>query len=876
MGKRADFRVAALAMTIFLAAFAATCGSAAEVGFSDGPNVVQDGNGARITFAVSQPTDVEVAVLDGEGEVVRHLAAGVLGGENPPPPPLKPGLKQQLAWDGKDDDGRDVDQGPCRVRVRLGMRGEFERFLLYEPDAMPRVTALAPGPEGQLYVFYQDPTANGNQGGHKIRIIDRRGKFIRQILPFPADLPYEKVKATGAFQDEEGRLVPQLHNWHSLNFYPDTVLARGRSASAFLCPVVDGRGRLYWVITGGRLCAIEADGAVAYNTFMSPPLFPDLEYPGGRPALALSSDGKSLYVAGIYDGRWDEAKPVPCVWRIDLDTRACEVFLGRPDQSGKEKDRFTAPRGVAAAGGLLYVADPPANRIAVFKEADESLVGEMRVTLPHVVQVHPKTGAVYVCSYVPEEKPRGDGKCRIRDANLLKFTSYKEAEPVYEIALPATGLSPNGGTHRIALDASAAEPLLWVPGLPYARPDWGRRLSCYRDTGTAFERVEIPEPENPWGAGPRDLLVDRRRGDLYVKVRGEQWYQFDEATAELARLVQFPKNDGGPYSGAHGANLGVDSAGNYLTHCWGEGRGLMRWTHDLKPLNWEGMDTHRTPWGGMMTFQLNYMALRGDDIYLIKAVKGPHHLEVYDPALKVKRRVVWNVRRGSTPRVDARGNVFVTAPLRPLDRDFTEFFDDKLGPIPDYFRTLGADHYWYTYMAGAIVKFPPQGGAFYWIETNREKVETEGIPDAIASKPKAEYHYFQGGRYPHRVCQVQGAEWVRFGYAPYSETYGAGTPVCMCEGTGYDVDGFGRVFYPNLFRFRVEVVDNHNNPITHFGRYGNQDSGPAGRAKTPDVPLAWPTYVAASDNYVYVNDTVGMRVVRVKLTFAAEQTRPIR
>jgi hypothetical protein len=102
-------------------------------------------------------------------------------------------------------------------------------------------------------------------------------------------------------------------------------------------------------------------------------------------------------------------------------------------------------------------------------------------------------------------------------------------------------------------------------------------------------------------------------------------------------------------------------------------------------------------------------------------------------------------------------------------------------------------------MSGAILKFPPQGGAFYWIETDREKNETVGIPDGVASQPKAAYHYFQGGRYPHEVCQVQGAEWVRFGYAPYSETYPAGTPVCMCEGTGFDVDGFGRIFYPNLF-----------------------------------------------------------------------------
>ena len=86
------------------------------------------------------------------------------------------------------------------------------------------------------------------------------------------------------------------------------------------------------------------------------------------------------------------------------------------------------------------------------------------------------------------------------------------------------------------------------------------------------------------------------------------------------------------------------------------------------------------------------------------------------------------------------------------------------------------------------------------------------------------------------------------------------------------MDDFGRVFHPNLCQFRVEVIDGNNNPITTFGKYGNQDSGgPDARVKRPDIPLAWPTYVAASDTHAYVNDTVGMRVVRVKLGAAAEE-----
>ncbi|MHC4916355.1 MAG: NHL repeat-containing protein, partial [Planctomycetota bacterium] len=833
----------------------------------------------------SKPTDVAVCVLDAKGNVVRHLVAGVIGGKGTPPAPLKAGLSQQVEWDGKDDVGKPAAGGPFKVRVRAGTKPEFDRFLLFEPDAFPSASSVAPDGKGNVYVFYRDTTANGNQGGHKIRIIDRGGKFVRQILPFPADAPHEKVKAAGTFKDEQGRLVPYCRNWHRLEFYPDTIPSRGRSMSDFSQPVIDGKGTLYWIKNGGRLCAVNADGTLPYADFLGPKLFPGLKHPAGRPALCLSGDGKFLYASGIFDGRWGKGKWLPCVYRIDIATRKCEVFIGDPGTSGKEKDRFTRPRGVAVAKGLLYVADPEAGRVAVFKEADKSFVGEIKCRAPHIVQVHPETGEVYVVSYDPVVGKKG--LPRTKNADLLKFKSWKESAPAVKMALPKTGLSPNGGTHRVALDAGAKPPLIWVPALPYGAGN-SRRLSCYRDAGGKFEPVEIKAPKGPWGQGPRDMLVDRKRGDFYVKTSGEQWHQFSDADGEYARLVRFPKNSGAPYSGAHGANLGVTASGDYITHCWGKGRGMMRWSRDLKPLNWDGMGSHKTEWGGMMTFQLNYLTMRGDDIYLIKRVDGPHSLDIYDLGLKQKRRVIWNARRGSCPRVDPKGNVYITVPIRPLDRDFQKFFDGKLGKIPDYFGGIGnGAPYWYTYMAGAIVKFPPEGGAFYWTGDKRAGHDISGLPAAIAAKPKVKYQYFIQGHYPHKTCEVQNALWARLDYAPYSETYGAGTPVCMCEGAGFDVDGFGRVWYPNLFRFRVEMVDTNNNFGLHFGAYGNQDSLGGGKsipresesaagAKHPDVPLAWPTYVAVSDDYAYVNDTVGMRVARVKLGAEAEETCAVR
>ncbi len=873
--------------------------SAGEASFAAKPTATKAGDKFTIRFAVAAATDVEVAVLDAGGKIVRHLAAGVLGAKTPPPEPLKSGLAQSIEWDGKDDAGKPAAGSPFKARVRLGLKPEFDRFMLYEPDAFPGVSALATGPKGEVYAFYKDPTANGNQGGFKVRIITREGRFVRQILPFPADLPHDKVKASGAFQDGDGSLVPQLHNWHTMRFYPDTVPARNRSFPGFGQPVVDASGRLYWIIGDGRLCALDADGGIPYETYLSEPLFPGFPNAathGHGPTLCMSSDGKHLYATSTHakDGWGGGTQAIPCVWRIDAATRKSEVFVGKPDQAGKEKELLSSPRGVAAAQGLLYVADPEAGRVAVFKEEDRSYVGEIKCVLPHIVHVHPKTGAVYVVSYVPEAKPRGDGKCRITDANLLKFKSYKDEKPAVTMPLPRTGLSPNGGAHRIALDASAEPPLLWAPGLPYARGA-ASHLACYRDVGEKIEPVDVPSPKGPWGNGPRDLVVDRARGDLYVKVQGEQWHQFEEATGKYVRLVSFDKNKGGPYAGSSGSQLGIDASGDYVLHCWGDKAGLMRWSRDLKPLNWEGRDTNRSEWGGMMTFQLNYLALLGNDIYVIKPVKGPHNVEVYDQGLKVKRRVVWNVRRGSCLRVDAKGNIYTTVPLRPADRDFEEFFDGKLGKIPDYYNGVGnGPHYWYTYMAGAIVRFPPEGGAFLWTGDKEAGEVAADLPEKVAARPRVKCQYFPGGHHPHKTCEVQGADWIRFGYAPYSETYGAGTPVCMCEGAGFDVDGWGRVWHTNLFRFRVEAADAANNTIATFGAYGNQNSQGAGKGlpaaeggtegsvgktaaaksgpRHQDIPLAWPTYVAVSDDYAYVNDTVDMRVVRVRLGAAAEAT----
>jgi hypothetical protein len=177
-------------------------------------------------------------------------------------------------------------------------------------------------------------------------------------------------------------------------------------------------------------------------------------------------------------------------------------------------------------------------------------------------------------------------------------------------------------------------------------------------------------------------------------------------------------------------------------------------------------------------------------------------------------------------------------------------------------------------MYGSIIKFPPSGGIIWFQKTLTKSCLGTPSPELLA-KPKLAFKTeFRSETIP---VEVQGALWTRFGYAPHSagSTVGSGTPHCACEGSGFDVDPYGRVFYPNLGQFRVEVVDTNNNWVGTFGKYGNEDSGgPNAKVKKPEIPLAWPTYVAVSDTHVYVNDTVSRRVVRVKLNYAAEATCP--
>jgi len=103
------------------------------------------------------------------------------------------------------------------------------------------------------------------------------------------------------------------------------------------------------------------------------------------------------------------------------------------------------------------------------------------------------------------------------------------------------------------------------------------------------------------------------------------------------------------------------------------------------------------------------------------------------------------------------------------------------------------------------------------------------------------------------------------------------------------------VFYPNEHLYRVEVIDTAGNALTTIGGYGNAENrgpdSPIIDAKTgkvrprlaeekdlkspfakPEIAFAWLISVGVSDKYIYTGDSINRRMLKLKMTYAAEET----
>jgi hypothetical protein len=863
---------------LMIAVAAMSCG--ADVRLESAPRVSADGRGVRIEFAASEPTDVEVAILDATGKVVRHLAAGMLG-EKAPPPLQRGKLQQKLVWDRTDDAGRPVAPAAgARVRVRLGMGAKLHRIMGGSAQGAAGGVGLTCGPDGTLYVL-----RSGGLYAHRqttlILAYGRDGRYLRQLYPGPADLPAAKRAGWPWAKLDDGREVPVVHHLLTRSLYP----AAQFDNRTF--PVVTRDGRLVILsgalhgttikhadVRGGRRpLVLGTDGSVPAG-FLGPIVAP--AHYGGFGRLALSPDEKTLYVSGLYEPGRSGKGLCHVVWRMPLDGSAKPaVFLGKLFTPLGGSDGLNDPQGIAVdAQGNLYVADYGNNRIAVFK-ADGAFLRALPVEYPDQVRVHRRTGAVYVMCLEKRAKPLGDGHYLAVGHNwkadrIVKFGSLADKTPAATLAIKQLRRRRDparyGGGGRMALDDSARQAVLWVHGLSYGD---GRVVKVV-DEGDAL--VGKGDPMQALAAGG-DVAVLPNVGDVLVltgKVitdipgfgsnRRNRSPVFDpDSGARKAPLV-LRKPDGNPenvWSLIYG-EMAAGMDGLFYVH---RAADLRRYDAEGKPAPFASAGKHfidGLPFDRHTKNSTLFVRPAGD-IYLAchaAPTAGPSqaldetvlHVRVVGPDGSIKKRDLIRVQgaRLGGLVVDSKGNVYLGAQIRRADEPpIPSWFAGKLPP--DGGRRNPSTAY---RQYAAILKFGPEGG----------EVVLDKRGTFIAHRQGRNRVSVRGGRLIHRGGMLSAKRDVG----------------CNCEATRFDVDRFDRLYVPDVFRFCVDVIDSEGNRIASFGDYGNLDSrGESSPVPTPQIPLGWPICVDHHGGRAYVADLANRRVVAVNLTHAAEAIVPI-
>ena len=840
--------------------------------WSTAPAVTRDGDKVKIAFAVAAPTDVEVAVLGAEGKVVRHLAAGVLGGTKPPPAPLKEGLAQSLEWDGKDDFGKAAPAGPVKVRVRAGTGFKFGRFIGEDPANVGAIDSVAADEQGNLYVMGYGGDAN--QAHMVMRVFDAEGRYLREVLPFPANLSPAAMKDVARWDEERSSFLPQQLK----NLNPDFYNGE-RHGCLHLVSASETEG--VFLTDGARVAKLDSRGGVAEAKFGSLALWPPkagLPNTGDGPTyLRASPDGKYLYLSGPYSTKTfygheaDPRFPPGQVYRMEVAGGALAPFARRPtvgEHPAKAGITWTSPRiafpqnysvphgpihDVAAdKAGHVFVADQDNACVAVYDEAGKEL-SKIEVEYPDVLAVHPRTGAVYVLT----KEIKGYHQYR---KTLAKFSGWKDPK---QVALLDLGVDA-GAMPQMTLAAGKEKTVLWLSGL-------GAPLVAVEDKGDALEKrttAFVPRADVPvdWNR----LAVDHDRDEVYISNGTTRVWRYDGRTGEGGVLRKDGKDflandlavgyDGLLYVRVSGKWDG--SSADYSGPFWRMDRSLApapfsgTGTHVLSPYIYSRYGIGFAERGiGAGPRGESYVSFMYKWVAYAVAGFGPDgkplpgaYLKGAFPAEKPEERKKYpagleSAVIGPLPmanagiRVDLAGNVYVGVLYWP-----------KEAALPPGFTM---DRMW-TDTVGCVVKFKAGAGG-----------EMTDADDA------------------QRATGFNGVIEAYPGLAPFSKAGIGGNTCCVCRGPRFDLDRYGRLALPNAVTCSVWLLDNAGNRIAEIGKYGNFDSGyvnantkdgAAGKptVATPEVPLAWPTGAGFSEEHLYINDTYSRRVVRVDRTWQAE------
>jgi len=492
--------------------------------------------------------------------------------------------------------------------------------------------------------------------------------------------------------------------------------------------------------------------------------------------------------------------------------------------------------------------------------------------------VHPKSGALYVGS---SAQPMTGKHEPARPYAVVKFDRAIGGKEVARYEFGNYRYAP-----VIALDAGAEPARLWMSYAPAYGQSVLLPVSDRGDKLVAGENVLK-------GAGgaftsPLFLSLDAPRGRLYVGDFVQKVAKVDLATDKISDFLK-------------ASEAAVDRDGNVYALMGYGTNALCRFTSDGKPANFPGSDTNKitVPYrAGLPHVGVRGLTVApGGDIYVFEEVLKPQQLHVFGPDGKEKKKgLIQDIPTDSanSVAVDRDGNVYIGVNVHDPKRLYP---DELAGQLPAYAweRTYRKDSGWYNrpqhkhpeppwdamylnnylYHYGSVFKYGPEGGRF-WVGERGQGLPLAGAGQRPEGVPvdAAEYRTgLLGG-----VVWAAGAKWVWRGFGQVaSRTENSGDPTCSCYTGRFGMDEYGRLWVPDIFRFRVTALDAAGNELARLGGYGNVDSaGPKSAVPEPAIPLTWPNAVAVGDGKIYIADRKSRRLVVVRMKYAAEAGCEIR
>jgi len=839
------------------------CGAAiadeVPVKFTVTPVVTRDDQKATIRFEVSTRTDVEVAIVDAQGKVVRHLAAGVLGGEKPPPAPLMSGLSQTIEWDGRDDYGETVAGAQvCSVRVRAGMGVKLDCIVGGDPygyystemdsgnHALWKMSGLDARPDGTVYVFGMTTGA----GPPALRQYDADGNYLRTVFPPPAGKPAEQMMGWGINPHPGGTWSPRF-NVATSAIITRTLLSIRKGNIADLLPSVEHDELV--LRQGFSTLTIRADGTLPESQPVPLVISPALEegHVEGHDKYTMkgplfycpSPDGKYFYLSGIgkcvtkygslksavTTGFWRGAQ----VWKVDAATRSAKVFFSLPEEQvapSTEKFSYTAFHGIAVDGQHnVFLCDRHNKRVVVL-DKDGKVLRELPVEYPDAIAVSPKSNAAYVTTRVGNDHKHGE-------VGLVRFADWlQDTQPSESLKIGPVRCEYYTGHKSLVAAVSSGDGVnVWVAykTLP---------VQVYRDDGQGLQLLkDFHEACDQRCLDLHNIAVDSATDTVYVADSFGALFRVGDG--EKPEFVRCGIDDETP---VEATSIAIDSRRRHLYA-----------RHPARGPGWAG-PVERYHMDGEFLVPANVGDTGDND--LTGSILNSSWLIGWG----YSDRGIAAVPDGSLATLNdtmSKGNTGYGGRLRLFKRDLDE------APWQPMEMNLRGD------LGG--LRFDPQGNLYVGVNTGSR----DDVPDAFANDDSyarvvGMIHKYapigslaSGDLFPTALAGPAQVYDMHYGVFPFRYT----------RTSRFGVDDYGRIYYPSTLAQQVGVIDNEGNEIVRFGTYGNRDSmgGLKGDlVPTKDIPLGWPNSVDATDDHIYIGDVVNCRLLRLAKTSAVEAFAP--